>query len=159
MTRSDSSPEVTATPAASVTVTVPPPAGTVADPELEALPLFRVSDNVAPAQPAGRLPTVTLTAFDPERFSITLKPAAVQRETAIALAPRLSVVSATDDAAPTATAARSPSQSVDEGRQVSVRRGRACRGAVARAGASRSGEALALDDNGDAGHGRSARAG
>src|SRR6185503_3416535 len=66
-TRSTSSTWPRAMALARVTVTEPPPAGTVALPLLEVVPLLRVAWSAAPPQPEGRLLTVTPTTFEPDR--------------------------------------------------------------------------------------------
>jgi len=78
----------TATPAASVIVTLPPAAGTVAEPLELAEPLFTAAWIVAPPQAAGRLPTVTLTTEAPERLLVVEVAAVVQRGTLTLDAPR-----------------------------------------------------------------------
>ena len=86
-TRSICSAAVMATAVASVTVTEPPPLGTVALPLLDVRRLFTVTWSVALPQPDGRLLTVTLMTVAAERFWITPSPAAVQRGVPIAAMP------------------------------------------------------------------------
>jgi len=63
----------------SVTVTEPPPAGTVAEPLPVVAPAVTLTRSVAPAHPAGIDPTVTDATLDPDRFCSTLNPVFVQR--------------------------------------------------------------------------------
>ncbi len=83
---------VTACATARVMETVPPPAGTVAEPLLLVVPLLTVSCSVAPPHVAGRTPTAALVQLAPTKVGVTLSPAAVQRGGAASLAPVVWVV-------------------------------------------------------------------
>ncbi len=98
MTVSISIAVVAGTLAASVTVTLPPAAATVADPVELALPLFTARATVADPHDAGIEPTVTLATLLPERFGMKLSPAVVQRGTVTVAAPRLLLTVASDAA-------------------------------------------------------------
>lgn len=89
-----------------MTVTLPPPDGTVAEPVELDVPLFTAAWMVAPPQALGRLLTVTLTTELPERLLVTVVALVVQRGTLTLAAPSVRVDTGSDDARPTARPAR-----------------------------------------------------
>jgi hypothetical protein len=107
-----------ATVLASVTVTLPPPAGTLPDPLESVDPLLSVTWIVAPPQLAGRLPTVTLTTLLADRFWSTESPALVQRGTGCRAAPTLLDANESDAADPTARPTRPAAVSVSIRRRI-----------------------------------------
>src|SRR5438094_7017578 len=105
ITASVCSAPVTATAGASVTVTVPPPAGMAMEPLLLVSPLFTVICRVAPPQVAGIPETATLETVAAVRLFRTPRPAVVQRGTAMVAAPSDPDEIATDAAEPMTAAA------------------------------------------------------
>lgn len=83
----------------SATVTDPPPAGTVLDPEPVVIPLATVTAIVAPPQEAGNDATVTLTTLLPELLDVTLRAALVHPVIEVQAAPIRSAAKSTFDAA------------------------------------------------------------
>jgi len=91
-----------------VTVTLPPPAGTVLEPLALALPLLTVAWIVAPPQADASPLTVTLATVLPDRFWITDGAPVMQRGTLIDAAPSVPLVAASDAAAPDAKPLATP---------------------------------------------------
>lgn len=84
-----SSASFAAMPAERVTVSEPPPAGTVPEPLELLVPLFTVAESVPAAQLLGILATVTLTTFDDERFWMTDRPVVEHFGTLVLFAPKV----------------------------------------------------------------------